>query len=68
MYVCNCAGVTKKEIEIAIAGGANSLQALRQTLNVANDCCQCACDVKKCLQQGQDKASCQPALNDLAFN
>lgn len=51
MYVCNCAGVTQKEIESAIASGADSMQALRQTLNVAKDCCQCACEVKRCLRR-----------------
>ena len=51
MYVCNCAGVTEREIHDAIDRGASSIKDLRRELNVANDCCQCTCDVKRCLHE-----------------
>lgn len=53
MYVCNCAGVTEREIHEAIDRGATSIKDLRRELNVANDCCQCTCDVKRCLRERQ---------------
>jgi len=53
MYVCNCAGVTKRDIDDAVDRGARSLRDLRRELNVAADCCQCACDVKRCLRERQ---------------
>ena len=53
MYVCNCAGVTERDIHDAIDRGASSVKDLRRELNVAKDCCQCACDVKRCLRERQ---------------
>lgn len=51
MYVCNCAGITEKDIYDAVDRGAASVRDLRRELNVVNDCCQCACEVKRCLRQ-----------------
>ncbi|MCD8503729.1 MAG: (2Fe-2S)-binding protein [Burkholderiaceae bacterium] len=51
MYVCNCAGVTERDIHDAVDRGARSVKDLRRELNVAADCCQCACDVKRCLRE-----------------
>ncbi len=51
MYVCNCAGVTERDIHAAIDRGAASVKDLRRELNVAADCCQCTCDVKRCLRE-----------------
>ena len=51
MYVCNCAGVTERDIHDAIDQGALSVKDLRRELNVADDCCQCTCDVKRCLRE-----------------
>lgn len=53
MYVCNCAGVTERDIHEAVDRGASSLRDLRRELNVAADCCQCACDAKRCLRERQ---------------
>ena len=53
MYVCNCAGITERDIYDAVDRGAGSVRDLRRELNVVNDCCQCACDVKRCLKKRQ---------------
>lgn len=42
MYVCICNGITDKEIRKAIAGGASSLQSLRDELGVASQCGSCS--------------------------
>lgn len=41
MYVCICNGVTDKQIRRAIAGGATSVQCLRDELGVASQCGGC---------------------------
>lgn len=41
MYVCICNGITDKQIRTAVAGGANSLQLLRDELGVASNCGSC---------------------------
>jgi bacterioferritin-associated ferredoxin len=41
MYVCVCNGVTDKQIRRAIAGGAQSVQSLRDELGVASQCGGC---------------------------
>ncbi|WP_439107591.1 bacterioferritin-associated ferredoxin [Congregibacter sp.] len=41
MYVCICNGITEKQIRSAVAGGANSLQLLRDELGVASQCGSC---------------------------
>lgn len=53
MYVCNCAGVTERDIHDAVDRGASSIKDLRRELSVAADCCQCTCDVKRCLRDRQ---------------
>lgn len=42
MYVCVCSEVTEAEINEAIAGGASSLDALRDELGVSICCGSCA--------------------------
>lgn len=41
MYICLCNGITDKQIRRAIAGGAKSLQCLRDELGVASQCGGC---------------------------
>jgi len=65
MYVCNCAGVTERDIHEAVDRGATSLCDLRRELNVAADCCQCACDAKRCLRERKALIE-QVALSNLA--
>ena len=42
MYVCVCNKVTDKDIRQAVAAGASSMRALRNTLNVGSNCGSCA--------------------------
>ena len=53
MYVCVCQGVTKKQIEAAVADGADSLRALRLQLSVARQCGRCADAACNIIQQAQ---------------
>jgi len=66
MYVCNCAGVTERDIHEAVDRGASSLRDLRRELNVAADCCQCACDAKRCLRERQSMRE-EVSLKDLGL-
>ena len=50
MYVCLCKGITDSQILQAIDGGARSLRALRQELDVMTQCGKCGCHTKDLLQ------------------
>lgn len=43
MYVCLCKSITDKDIRNAVAEGAESMRAVRDTLGVASQCGKCAC-------------------------
>jgi bacterioferritin-associated ferredoxin len=49
MYVCLCNAVKASEIENAIANGVITLDALQDTLDVANNCGACQNDVQEIL-------------------
>jgi len=51
MYVCNCNGITEREIEGAVALGCATLRDLQNDLGVANCCGKCAPDAKKVLRR-----------------
>ena len=59
MYVCNCKGVTEREIWEAAARGAHSLKDLRRELGVASECGQCAEDAKRCLKAALEQVGHQ---------
>ncbi|WP_082117033.1 bacterioferritin-associated ferredoxin [Sedimenticola thiotaurini] len=42
MYVCICHGVTDNDIRTAASNGVDSLEGLREQLNVATCCGRCA--------------------------
>ncbi len=52
MYVCVCNAVTRKDIEVAIAEGANCLEHLCERLDVSLCCGACAEAVNACLEEG----------------
>lgn len=58
MYICNCEGVTERQIRIAIQNGADSMSALRDQLSVASNCGKCARDVKCMLRDTAQMSSC----------
>lgn len=41
MYVCVCRAITEEEIRRAVAGGADTLAKLRETLGLGVDCAKC---------------------------
>lgn len=49
MYICLCNAVRQSQIEKAIAEGVNTLELLKDTLEVAINCCQCEPDVIRIL-------------------
>lgn len=60
MYVCICQAVTEREIDEAIAKGADSLDSLQSELNVAVCCGSCSGDVETMLQR-RTRNSRQPS-------
>ena len=50
MYVCLCNAITEKQIQQAIAEGADSLAQLREKLEVSGNCGKCIESVMECLQ------------------
>ena len=49
MYVCVCNAVTSRQINEAIADGADTFEALRSRLGVAMNCGLCAEEVRRLL-------------------
>ena len=47
MYVCNCAGVTQRQIKHAVNEGATTVKQLKAKLDVASGCGQCACEARE---------------------
>lgn len=41
MYVCVCRAITEEQVRQAVAGGADSLAKLRETLGLGVDCAKC---------------------------
>lgn len=58
MYVCVCTAVTERQIHDAVAGGAQSLRALRNTLGIVDTCGRCAQCALECLTQGLGEHQC----------
>ncbi len=51
MYVCNCNGVTEREIRQAVELGADSLAQVSAELGVATCCGRCRCDAKRVIRE-----------------
>lgn len=48
MYICLCNGITDKDIRKAAQQGCQSIQELRQHMNIADECGKCrrqACEI-----------------------
>lgn len=50
MLVCNCIGVTEKQVKAAINDGCSSLRDLRNELGVASSCGCCAQEARDLLK------------------
>ena len=53
MYVCVCNGVTERQIESAVVGGAQKMRDLRELLGVAAVCGRCAECAHQCLSRAK---------------
>jgi bacterioferritin-associated ferredoxin len=62
MYVCICNGITDKQIKTAIAGGATSLQCLRDELGVASQCGGCSDYAMSLLEDSRPRHSPEESL------
>ena len=50
MVLCICRAVTERELEAAIAGGANTLAAIAEKLGAGADCGCCTEEIEERLQ------------------
>ncbi|WP_017444623.1 bacterioferritin-associated ferredoxin [Gayadomonas joobiniege] len=55
MYVCLCNGITDKDIKKAAVNGCQDLKALRQQMDIANECGKCRRQACEILQESQLK-------------
>jgi bacterioferritin-associated ferredoxin len=51
MYICNCNGITEREIRGAVELGCASIEDLRRDLGVASCCGKCLPDARSLLQK-----------------
>ena len=51
MYICNCNGITEREIRGAVELGCTTLHDLRRDLGVATCCGKCEPDARKVLRE-----------------
>lgn len=56
MYVCICNAVSDKDINLAIQSGADTLDLLRDRLNVATACGHCSVYIEERLEQKLEQA------------
>jgi bacterioferritin-associated ferredoxin len=73
MYVCNCAGVTHRELHSRLHQGATSLKELRAALGVCQGCGKCAREVGEVLkgrpsgEQGRATGWQTPAVSRVSY-
>lgn len=63
MYVCNCNGVSERQVKNAVKNGCSSLRELRDTLGVANNCGQCACHARSLIDEELEARAAKQASN-----
>ena len=54
MYICNCNGITEREIRGAVALGCSSMSELQRDLGVATCCGKCLPDARRVLNACRD--------------
>lgn len=62
MYLCNCSGITEKEIRGAVELGCATLKDLQRDLGVATCCGRCVPDASKLLRSCCTLAEAAPLL------
>lgn len=55
MFVCICNGITDQDIEAAAEQGVDSMQKLRENLDIANQCKRCTQLVKSTLALASER-------------
>lgn len=55
MFVCICNGITEQDIKSAAEQGIDSMQKLRENLDVANQCGRCTQFVKNTLENASQR-------------
>lgn len=63
MYVCNCAGITTRQIQAAVIDGALTVKQLKQQLGVASGCGKCACDAREVIFDTLAEQTLPPAAS-----
>jgi len=53
MYVCVCRAITDEQVRRAVAGGADTLAKLRETLGLGVDCAKCLEYARRFLGDGK---------------
>jgi len=53
MYVCICNAVTEREVESAIRAGADSVEQLKEQLQIAGCCGMCSETIECCLEESR---------------
>lgn len=66
MILCNCVGVTERQVRAAVNGGATTVKQLKDQLGVASGCGQCACEARELifdtmLERGTAANAARPA-------
>lgn len=51
MYVCVCSAVTESDVNQAIDNGADTVQQLKDELNVSICCGSCECTIEEMLEE-----------------
>ncbi|MDD9805892.1 MAG: (2Fe-2S)-binding protein [Gammaproteobacteria bacterium] len=64
MYVCVCRAITEEQIRRAVAGGADTLAKLRETLGLGVDCGKCLEYAKRLLGGAKPGANNPPRAPD----
>ena len=54
MYVCICHGIKEKDIQKAVADGAESMRDLRKSLNVGSQCGKCISYASQVVQETRE--------------
>ena len=63
MYVCNCKGVTDRDIREAACEGVNSLRALRKCTGATGQCGKCISHAKAVLNEALEEINCYDAVS-----
>ena len=51
MYICNCNGITEKEVKLAIRGGARKWTDVHASQGCQPQCGKCECEIVRAIDQ-----------------